>query len=112
MLLAIRCLDEGLDVPECSTCLIVSSSTSTREFIQRRGRVLRLAGKKKASVYDIMIFPVNLKSDHDRGIATKMIKPEISRLNQMADAADNKYEVKNHVRTELEKIGLESLTNV
>ena len=112
MLLAIRCLDEGLDVPECSTCLIVASSTSTREFIQRRGRVLRLAGKKKASVYDIVILPTNLKSDQDYEIATRMIKPEISRVNQMADAADNKYEVKNYVRTELEKIGLESLTNV
>ena len=112
MLLAIRCLDEGLDVPECSTCLIVASSTSTREFIQRRGRVLRLAGKKKANVYDIVILPTSLKSDQDREIATKMIKPEISRVNQMADAADNKYEVKNHVRTELEKIGLESLSNV
>ena len=111
MLLAIRCLDEGLDVPECSTCLIVASSTSTREFIQRRGRVLRLAGKKKANVYDIVILPTNLKSDQDHEIATKMVKPEISRVNQMADAADNKYEVKNHVHSELEKIGLESLTN-
>lgn len=56
VLLAIRCLDEGVDIPLINKAIIVSSSQSPREFIQRRGRVLRKAtGKPLAKLYDFLM---------------------------------------------------------
>jgi superfamily II DNA or RNA helicase len=53
LMLAIRCLDEGVDIPMINKAIIVSSSTSEREFIQRRGRILRNApGKALAFLWD------------------------------------------------------------
>lgn len=52
-LAAIRCLDEGVDVPSTRTAYLLASSSNPREFIQRRGRVLRRApGKDHATIYD------------------------------------------------------------
>lgn len=50
---AIKCLDEGVDIPAIRTAILTASSSNPREFIQRRGRVLRKSpGKDKASIYD------------------------------------------------------------
>lgn len=57
-LVAIRCLDEGVDVPETRTAVILASSTNPRQFIQRRGRILRLSpGKEVAEIYDMIVYP-------------------------------------------------------
>ncbi|NJE08471.1 DEAD/DEAH box helicase [Thermococcus sp. M39] len=57
-LLSIRCLDEGIDIPASDSAIILASSTNPREFIQRRGRVLRKApNKEKAIIYDLFVFP-------------------------------------------------------
>ena len=48
-LLAIRCLDEGVDVPDCPTAVLIASSTNERQFVQRRGRVLRKSAQKRES---------------------------------------------------------------
>ncbi|MGX1769503.1 DEAD/DEAH box helicase family protein [Dietzia sp. NPDC055343] len=58
IVVAIRCLDEGIDVPVTDHALILASSTVEREYIQRRGRVLRRApasGKVSAEVHDLML---------------------------------------------------------
>lgn len=58
ILVAIKCLDEGVDIPSVSHALIAASSRNPREFIQRRGRVLRVAPeKRKAVIYDLMVEP-------------------------------------------------------
>ena len=58
VLVAIKCLDEGVDVPSTRTAFIMASSTNPREFVQRRGRILRLAeGKSEATVYDFIVVP-------------------------------------------------------
>ena len=58
VLLSIRCLDEGIDIPVISHAVIIASSQNPRQFIQRRGRVLRKSGfKTKAVVYDIIVSP-------------------------------------------------------
>jgi superfamily II DNA or RNA helicase len=60
IILAIRCLDEGVDIPLINKAIIVSSSTSQREFIQRRGRILRNApGKVKSSLWDFFTLNQN-----------------------------------------------------
>ncbi len=59
IILAIKCLDEGIDIPEINKAIILSSSSNPREFIQRRGRVLRRApGKSYAMLWDIVVTDV------------------------------------------------------
>jgi superfamily II DNA or RNA helicase len=56
VLVSIRCLDEGIDIPMVDHALILASSTNSREYIQRRGRVLRTSpGKYSAEIYDVLV---------------------------------------------------------
>ena len=55
---AIKCLDEGVDIPSVETAIIMASSGNPKQYIQRRGRVLRQnkkTGKTKAIIYDILV---------------------------------------------------------
>jgi superfamily II DNA or RNA helicase len=57
-LVAIRCLDEGVDIPEIRTAYILASSSVARQFIQRRGRLLRKSnGKDSATIHDFIAVP-------------------------------------------------------
>lgn len=57
-LLAIKCLDEGVDVPSTDKVIIMSSSPNPSEYVQRRGRVLRkFPGKTHADIYDLIVIP-------------------------------------------------------
>ncbi|MDG4754604.1 DEAD/DEAH box helicase family protein [Micromonospora aurantiaca] len=56
IVVAIRCLDEGVDIPAVDKALIVASSTVEREYVQRRGRVLRSSpGKVAATIHDLLL---------------------------------------------------------
>jgi superfamily II DNA or RNA helicase len=58
VVVAIRCLDEGVDIPEITHAVVLASSRNSREFIQRRGRVLRVApGKRLAVIHDLLVRP-------------------------------------------------------
>lgn len=85
-MVAIRCLDEGIDVPACRTAYLIASSRNPRQFIQRRGRILRRApGKEQAMIYD---FVVVLPESH---IATEEAAGDFLRneLGRVADFARN-----------------------
>ena len=57
-LVAIRCLDEGINIPSIKSALILSSNDNYREFVQRRGRILRqYKGKSIAHIYDVVVLP-------------------------------------------------------
>lgn len=57
-LAAIRCLDEGINIPSIKSALILSSNDDYREFVQRRGRILRkYDGKPFANIYDVVVLP-------------------------------------------------------
>ena len=57
-IVSIRCLDEGVDIPSVSHALILASSRNPREFIQRRGRVLRRSPNKMlAHIHDVIVAP-------------------------------------------------------
>ena len=57
-LAAIRCLDEGINIPSIKSALILSSNDDYREFVQRRGRILRTyKGKEYAHIYDVVVLP-------------------------------------------------------
>lgn len=79
-IVAIRCLDEGIDIPDARHALILASSKTEREWIQRRGRILRIApGKDHATIYDCIVVPS--KVDDDGNILEQISSTEISILN-------------------------------
>jgi superfamily II DNA or RNA helicase len=60
-LVAIKCLDEGVNIPGIRTAFILASSTNPREYVQRRGRVLRKADDKDFSIiYDFVTLPFDI----------------------------------------------------
>lgn len=97
-LVAIKCLDEGVNIPSITTAFILASTTNPKEYIQRRGRVLRLApGKKCAEIFDFITLPKSLGSsyylsDDDRKNSLAMVKNEIARAHEFARLADNYLE--------------------
>jgi superfamily II DNA or RNA helicase len=106
-LVAIKCLDEGIDVPACSTAYILASSRDPRQFIQRRGRILRRSpGKTIATIYD---FIVVLPDDaHDpSGAARKLISSELKRVAEFSTLADNRFAAYDTLRPILNAYGLE-----
>jgi len=108
-LVAIRCLDEGLDVQGISGCIIVASSSSTREYVQRRGRILRGKKNKIARMYDILVLPPSNYEPYYRDIAEKLARQEISRLLQLVESADNQWAVRKTLRSMLDEFDLDCL---
>lgn len=90
---AIRCLDEGIDVPDVRMAFILASSTNPRQFIQRRGRLLRKAtGKTRAHIWDFIIRPPDLggKSDADTfNVERRLFQRELRRIVEFCKTADN-----------------------
>jgi superfamily II DNA or RNA helicase len=92
VLVAMRCLDEGVDVPSTRIAIIMASSTNPREFIQRRGRILRLSeGKNKAVIYDIIVVPTIWGSIDPEfyELEAKIMKGELRRYTEFARSATN-----------------------
>lgn len=88
MLLGLKCLDEGIDIPNARIAILLASSTNPREYIQRVGRVIRQDKDKEISViYDLIVAP-NDGSESSRQILEK----EGRRANVIAQNAEN-YEI-------------------
>jgi len=93
VLLAIQCLDEGVDIPSAQIGIILASSGNEKEFIQRRGRLMRpFEGKTKAEIYDFCVLPEN-PSDPlaDLGV----VEVELRRIETFAEDALNSEQVKS-----------------
>lgn len=94
-LIAIKCLDEGVNIPKIKTAFILASTTNPKEYIQRRGRVLRKAkGKQFATIYDFVTLPRkiediwNLTSQELSGEKT-LAKNELNRITEFKRLALN-----------------------
>jgi superfamily II DNA or RNA helicase len=100
VLVSIRCLDEGVDIPEVSHAVILASSRNPRQFIQRRGRVLRKAEwKEQATIYDVLVVPVAVEVEPEQ---VSLLKSELSRAIEFANGAINRA-----AGAELRKVALE-----
>jgi len=98
-LIAIHCLDEGVDIPSTRTAYFLASTTNPREFIQRRGRILRKCeGKVRADVYDFVVVPdiqyARLIRDSDLGL----LRREMPRFAEFAASAENEFEARAVIR--------------
>jgi len=88
VLVSIKCLDEGVDIPSTTHALILASSQNPREFIQRRGRILRTApGKLFAHLYDAITVPQVSENENDKSLS--IIMAELSRAIEFGGSAEN-----------------------
>ncbi len=89
VLTAMKVLDEGIDIPQTDTAYILASSAVRREWVQRRGRILRrAAGKSMASVHDFIVVPPELESDEGAAI----LRGELRRAEEFASLAENEWD--------------------
>lgn len=93
-LVAIRCLDEGVDVPATQTAFILASSSNPRQFIQRRGRILRThADKDHAIIHDFVVAPPTevRKSGEDSlfSLERNLVQKELQRVSTFGESALN-----------------------
>ncbi len=110
VLVAIKCLDEGVDVPSTRAAFILASSTNPREFVQRRGRILRISdGKDRAVIYDFIVVPPfeRLALRHPSDVA--ILKREMPRFVEFASSATNQFNARSVIREILNKFELLNL---
>ncbi len=87
IIVSIRCLDEGVDVPSADGAIILASSTNPRQYIQRRGRVLRTAkGKRSATIIDVIVLPDSEETD----MPLSIVRGELARAWNFAGNAQNR----------------------
>ena len=97
-IVAIKCLDEGVNIPGIRTAFILASTTNPKEYIQRRGRVLRKAENKPfAEIYDFVTLPREL--DSVSGLTTEqaqrdlsLVKNELARIKEFGRLSMNAME--------------------
>lgn len=94
-LVAIKCLDEGVNIPKIKTAFILASTTNPKEYIQRRGRVLRLSeGKEFAEIYDFITLPYPLENvasltTYQVNEVKSLVKRELLRAEEFARISMN-----------------------
>lgn len=96
---AIKCLDEGVNIPAIEKAFILASSTNPKEYIQRRGRVLRKStGKEYAEIYDFITLPRKLSdvkylSEEEKKYDLSLVRREFARMIDFANTARNPSEI-------------------
>lgn len=89
VLTSMKVLDEGVDIPQTDTAFLLASSTVEREWVQRRGRILRRApGKEFAKLHDFIVFP----PDPSSSTGKTLIRSELRRAAAFADLAENEHD--------------------
>ncbi len=93
ILLSMKCLDEGVDIPRAEHAIFCSSTGNPRQFVQRRGRVLRKCkGKEKAKIWDLIVTPPNIL-DESNSIERNLFFNEVKRIINFAALADNQIDI-------------------
>ena len=108
-MVAIRCLDEGIDVPACSIAYILASSRDPRQFVQRRGRILRRSpGKKMAIIHDFIVVLKEGQQD-ESDYAKRLIKSELARVAEFSSLSQNRAEAYEILAPTLRQYDLEHM---
>lgn len=93
VLLSMKCLDEGVDIPRAEHAIFISSTGNPRQFIQRRGRVLRQCkGKEKAIIWDFVVTPPNY-SGSNTTLEANLFRNEVKRILNFAALAENRDDI-------------------
>ena len=116
VLIAIKCLDEGVNIPKIKTAFILASTTNPKEYIQRRGRVLRLAdGKEYAEIYDFITLPYGIEEVTSLTAAqvkrnSTLVKNELRRAEEFSRIAVNMVESASLIDEIKDAYGIQELT--
>jgi superfamily II DNA or RNA helicase len=88
VLTAMKVLDEGVDIPQTDTAFLLASSTVRREWVQRRGRILRTSpGKNSAVLHDFFVVPPDASTKEGRAI----LRGELARAEEFVSLATNEF---------------------
>ncbi|MCG0724117.1 DEAD/DEAH box helicase family protein (plasmid) [Lactiplantibacillus plantarum] len=105
VLVAVKCLDEGVDIPDTRVAYFLASTSNPREFVQRRGRILRRApDKQRAEVYDFVVMP---PVDYQGRYAENLVRHELPRVFELNANAMNKYGARDILTPVLRQLQLE-----
>ncbi len=109
-MVSIRVLDEGIDIPVCKQAFLLASSRNERQFIQRRGRILRKSlGKEFSVIYDFIALPcLGFVDESLKGL----VNSELDRVYEFVHVASNKNEVAQEAKQLAEGYGLDWLSRV
>lgn len=89
ILLSMKCLDEGVDIPRAENAIFCSSTGNPRQFVQRRGRILRMHDDKKmAFIWDLVVIPPLPSSDSNYRIERNLFVSEVKRVVNFAVLAE------------------------
>ena len=90
VLTSMKCLDEGVDVPRSELAIFCASTGNPRQFIQRRGRILRNhPDKHKAVIHDLVVAPVVSYSDECFTMEQSLLRNELNRVRDFATMSEN-----------------------
>lgn len=106
-IIAIKCLDEGVDIPSATIGIFLSNNTDPREYVQRLGRVLRRhepTNKNLAYVFDFIVLPPTTVGS-DNSVARNLVKTEVRRIKFFEELAKNENEVREELGSILDKFG-------
>lgn len=95
VLTAMKCLDEGVDIKRAETAIFCASTGNPRQFIQRRGRVLRThPDKKYAVIYDMIVVPASKNEFFEGNLSMEksILQGELKRVHEFAGLALNHYQ--------------------
>ena len=99
---AMKCLDEGVDVPSTQNAILLASTMNSRQHIQRRGRILRKhPGKEIANIYDFIVVP-NLKNEPES--VKNILKSEKKRYEEFVNSAKNRVDCRIKIANKWEEI--------
>ena len=104
-LVSMRVLDEGIDIPKCQRAFILASSRNARQFIQRRGRILRkFPGKKLAHIYDFLVAPSPNSRDQ---ASVSLVEKELRRAMDFVILSNNRVDCENTATDIAQQFGLD-----
>ena len=112
VLTSMKCLDEGVDVPRSELAIFCSSTGNPRQFIQRRGRVLRTHPDKKiAELHDLVVVPEVSPNCNSFKMEQSLLKGELARINNFALLSENPSFSEMELREVLDYYGLNLYNN-
>ena len=102
VLTSMKCLDEGVDVPRSELAIFCSSTGNPRQFIQRRGRVLRLhKDKVHAMIHDLVVVPEISVKESNYNMERNLVKKELERVVDFSNLAMNKMDTYESLKSVL-----------
>jgi len=105
LLVAKKCLDEGVDVPAARAAILLASGTNPREYIQRIGRVIRRSrNKREANIYDMIVAPsLAYLPPEIKKIESNIFQKEIIRSQYVAELAINNVDALKTIHQKIQE---------